>query len=323
MSKVTDIYLSFNHKDREIIKSIDKYLSQKVITSLATDVFDEHGNYNQEIFDKEDKKIIDANSMVVFLGEFGISDSQNKMLELAYSIQAKGGLQIYACLLGKNLQLEDLPSALKGPVVYYYPKRVLDRLAGPEPSLKEIIDSVIKLRHPSNDATDKGDEEAVNGIFPDIPNENKTEVKRISQFKGQAFKQGASIVLGSNWYDESSVRRDEKTVKLITDLYRRKNISVDSETVMSLERAAYIYSILREEDQLIDELDGPQFGAPEAFRHLALLAKSYSANFSNLNNHPSGGPRSKKVPLIFFNTCLLYTSPSPRDQRGSRMPSSA
>ena len=24
-----------------------------------------------------------------------------------------------------------------------------------------------------------------------------------------------------------------------------------------------------------------------------------------------------------FGTCLLYTSPSPRDQRGSRMPSSA
>ena len=24
-----------------------------------------------------------------------------------------------------------------------------------------------------------------------------------------------------------------------------------------------------------------------------------------------------------FQTCLLYTSPSPRDQRGSRMPSSA
>ena len=26
---------------------------------------------------------------------------------------------------------------------------------------------------------------------------------------------------------------------------------------------------------------------------------------------------------IFSNVCLLYTSPSPRDQRGSRMPSSA
>ena len=29
------------------------------------------------------------------------------------------------------------------------------------------------------------------------------------------------------------------------------------------------------------------------------------------------------VDLIVPNTCLLYTSPSPRDQRGSRMPSSA
>ena len=27
--------------------------------------------------------------------------------------------------------------------------------------------------------------------------------------------------------------------------------------------------------------------------------------------------------LTEFKTCLLYTSPSPRDQRGSRMPSSA
>ena len=27
--------------------------------------------------------------------------------------------------------------------------------------------------------------------------------------------------------------------------------------------------------------------------------------------------------LLFIKGCLLYTSPSPRDQRGSRMPSSA
>ena len=31
----------------------------------------------------------------------------------------------------------------------------------------------------------------------------------------------------------------------------------------------------------------------------------------------------KGQPLARVNTCLLYTSPSPRDQRGSRMPSSA
>ena len=27
--------------------------------------------------------------------------------------------------------------------------------------------------------------------------------------------------------------------------------------------------------------------------------------------------------ILIISTCLLYTSPSPRDQRGSRMPSSA
>ena len=32
--------------------------------------------------------------------------------------------------------------------------------------------------------------------------------------------------------------------------------------------------------------------------------------------------KKTSMPVIFL-TCLLYTSPSPRDQRGSRMPSSA
>ena len=34
-------------------------------------------------------------------------------------------------------------------------------------------------------------------------------------------------------------------------------------------------------------------------------------------------PTQLGEPADPFNTCLLYTSPSPRDQRGSRMPSSA
>ena len=34
----------------------------------------------------------------------------------------------------------------------------------------------------------------------------------------------------------------------------------------------------------------------------------------------NGNPREA---LVKIDTCLLYTSPSPRDQRGSRMPSSA
>ena len=33
--------------------------------------------------------------------------------------------------------------------------------------------------------------------------------------------------------------------------------------------------------------------------------------------------RVRKSPYWHLSICLLYTSPSPRDQRGSRMPSSA
>ena len=44
-------------------------------------------------------------------------------------------------------------------------------------------------------------------------------------------------------------------------------------------------------------------------------AKSYSSIFSTLASTPEIDEA--------FRCCLLYTSPSPRDQRGSRMPSSA
>ena len=38
--------------------------------------------------------------------------------------------------------------------------------------------------------------------------------------------------------------------------------------------------------------------------------------------HPDKNPNDPESELK-FKDCLLYTSPSPRDQRGSRMPSSA
>ena len=48
--------------------------------------------------------------------------------------------------------------------------------------------------------------------------------------------------------------------------------------------------------------------AGETSRLIALGARSLVVDFED---------------LLLFNNCLLYTSPSPRDQRGSRMPSSA
>ena len=74
-------------------------------------------------------------------------------------------------------------------------------------------------------------------------------------------------------------------------------------------------------------------GVQDAFRSgvnsLPLFAKEHGAStqttdlvaqeiFNNLSNQFSLYPNSDN-----YYVCLLYTSPSPRDQRGSRMPSSA
>ena len=53
------------------------------------------------------------------------------------------------------------------------------------------------------------------------------------------------------------------------------------------------------------------------------LAKRYFQK-----NQPLEEENRRRIPVFHYelkeaSTCLLYTSPSPRDQRGSRMPSSA
>ena len=46
-------------------------------------------------------------------------------------------------------------------------------------------------------------------------------------------------------------------------------------------------------------------------------------NFKNIQLNIFGCEFAPNVAKSTIYTCLLYTSPSPRDQRGSRMPSSA
>ena len=60
------------------------------------------------------------------------------------------------------------------------------------------------------------------------------------------------------------------------------------------------------------------------FRTLVDLAVNFSLfSFYLLTNIVAGGASDLTYVLILSLICLLYTSPSPRDQRGSRMPSSA
>ena len=54
------------------------------------------------------------------------------------------------------------------------------------------------------------------------------------------------------------------------------------------------------------------------------LAEQLAADYRVIMPDVPGRGQSEYLanPLL-YNNCLLYTSPSPRDQRGSRMPSSA
>ena len=56
----------------------------------------------------------------------------------------------------------------------------------------------------------------------------------------------------------------------------------------------------------------------------ALLAAAYiSFAYAGHANIPALNPKSPVAAVALSNTCLLYTSPSPRDRQKSRMPSSA
>ena len=56
---------------------------------------------------------------------------------------------------------------------------------------------------------------------------------------------------------------------------------------------------------------------------LLLLVCTREASTASTNSLATLGMPHVDLRVCNINTCLLYTSPSPRDQRGSRMPSSA
>ena len=57
-------------------------------------------------------------------------------------------------------------------------------------------------------------------------------------------------------------------------------------------------------------------GLPQAGKRSTIVTKGFIT--VSLNNNMKDADDIEQL-----NACLLYTSPSPRDQRGSRMPSSA
>ena len=106
--------------------------------------------------------------------------------------------------------------------------------------------------------------------------------------------------------------------------------SISIEPVGGLEEAAQVESRSQNSERASLSKNRPGLGTGWGRRINSSLSHTY---FVRESNRPFGG-----VAAIYYNdkegieatagpyknkTCLLYTSPSPRDQRGSRMPSSA
>ena len=71
--------------------------------------------------------------------------------------------------------------------------------------------------------------------------------------------------------------------------------------------------------QIIDKLTGVGLEV-ESFENISSDLDNFKvAKIINAEQHPN----ADRLKVCDVDICLLYTSPSPRDQRGSRMPSSA
>ena len=77
----------------------------------------------------------------------------------------------------------------------------------------------------------------------------------------------------------------------------------------------------------VEEMDSNDAELKRLLESLQPRIRVYGAGGAGCNAvsrlHEEGLFENRYVTGHAINTCLLYTSPSPRDQRGSRMPSSA
>ena len=64
-------------------------------------------------------------------------------------------------------------------------------------------------------------------------------------------------------------------------------------------------------------------GDQAVYDALVKLVQNFSTKYPALDGHGNFGSVDNDPPAAMRYTCLLYTSPSPRDMRRSRMPSSA
>ena len=91
----------------------------------------------------------------------------------------------------------------------------------------------------------------------------------------------------------------------------------------SFDRILAIHAIEEEETTAATLAELHRVLAPEG--RIVIICANRSGMWARADSLPfgAGRPYSRRQLKAALRACLLYTSPSPRDQRGSRMPSSA
>ena len=108
----------------------------------------------------------------------------------------------------------------------------------------------------------------------------------------------------------------------------RKVVLIDLEDMLFGEQDGH--DLARSEDRSAEILDLSQARRPTdrivvgCSAHLVFLANSLFPSAQVVSTQGADGSSLALIEALdLHSACLLYTSPSPRDQRGSRMPSSA
>ena len=102
------------------------------------------------------------------------------------------------------------------------------------------------------------------------------------------------------------------------------DLADDAKSLKTIEKDAnLLQKTLRNTPALSDALDNPVFAIEDKVGTLAALGRKLKLSKLMIQFVGTVAENRRASELDDILSCLLYTSPSPRDQRGSRMPSSA
>lgn len=291
-SNPTDLYFIYHPKDLSSIESIEAIFNEAGLTaSGGAECYSSDGKYDREKFLSEHDALVGAVAVVVFIGANEFELSQTKMIEAAFSTEAQKENRIFVCLVGKERTIDDVPADLRTSVLHYYPRR--NTLNGAEPGVTSIAGSVISLRRDTVEEPPATDKVEGNAKINNVPMRKSATERRLFEFKKKASRDSVAIVLGTNWNESTGAGPDQSALKLLKELYNDTQLNVDTGAIMSLERAAYCYSIMVDNQELTEELGMPR--STKAFDSLANLTKTYTLKEENRQ-------RKKKRSFVFFDT---------------------